>query len=142
MGTTIAEFGAGNTPLDMIAYSKGGKNYILMSNTSRGVMKFSAEGLETFSPITKQVPDKAGVPYETIATMTNVAQMDQFDAQRAGLTARGAPLHVQLPLQPLDSQQRIGVLIAGARDRSRLAISHLARPFQPALVEVFVQHRE
>jgi hypothetical protein len=88
MGTTIAEFGAGNTPLDMIAYSKGGKPFILMSNTSRGVMKFSAEGLEKFEPITKQVPDKAGVPYETVASLTGVVQMDQFDAQSAVVLTR------------------------------------------------------
>lgn len=90
MGTTIAEFGAGNTPLDMIAYTKEGKNFILMSNTSRGVMKFSAEGLEKFTPITTPVADKAGVPYETIAALTGVVQMDQFDAQRAVVVTRGA----------------------------------------------------
>jgi hypothetical protein len=90
MGTTIAEFGAGNTPLDMIAYSKGGKNFILMSNTNRGVMKFATEGLENYTPITAQVPDKAGVPYETIASLTGVVQMDQFDAQRAVVLTRGA----------------------------------------------------
>jgi len=87
-GTTIAEFGAGNTPLDMIAYSKGGKNYILMSNTSRGVMKFSADGLETFKPITGSVADKAGVPYETVTSMTGVVQMDQLDSQRAVILQR------------------------------------------------------
>jgi len=100
-GTTIAEFGAGNTPLDMIAYSKGGKNYILMSNTSRGVMKFSAEGLETYKPITTGIADKAGVPYETITSMTGVVQMDQLDGQRAVILQRngsGLDLHtVALP---------------------------------------------
>ena len=100
-GTTIAEFGAGNTPLDMIAYSKGGKNYILMSNTSRGVMKFSADGLETYKPITQSVADKAGVPYETVASLTGVVQMDQFDAQRAVIlekTASGLDLRtIALP---------------------------------------------
>lgn len=100
-GTTIAEFGAGNTPLDMIAYSREGKNFILMSNTSRGVMKFSADGLEAFAPITGSVPDKGGVPYETVASLTNVVQMDQLDAQRAVVlqrTASGFDLHtVALP---------------------------------------------
>jgi len=88
MGTTIAEFGAGNTPLDMIAYSKGGKNFILMSNTARGVMKFSTEGLEKYQPITQAVSDKAGVPYETIASLTGVVQMDQLDAQNAVILTR------------------------------------------------------
>jgi len=98
MGKTIAEFGAGNTPLDMIAYSKGGQNYILMSNTSRGVMKFSTAGLDKYDPITKAVPDKQGVPYETIASLTNVMQMDQFDAQRAVILTRSGDLRtVALP---------------------------------------------
>ena len=88
MGTTIAEFGAGNTPLDMIAYTKEGKSFILMSNTNRGVMKFSAEGLDKFEPITNRVPDKAGVPYETVAALTGVVQMDQFDSQRAVVVTR------------------------------------------------------
>ena len=88
MGTTIAEFGAGNTPLDMIAYNKGGKNFILMTNTSRGVMKFSADGLEKFNPITTSVPGTGGVPYETIAGMTGIVQMDQLDANRAVVVAR------------------------------------------------------
>jgi len=88
MGKTIAEFGAGNTPLDMIAYNKGGQNFILMSNTSRGVMKFSAQGLDKFDAITAPVADKAGVPYETVAALTGVVQMDQFDAQRAVVVTR------------------------------------------------------
>jgi hypothetical protein len=87
-GTTIAEFGAGNTPLDMIAYTKGGKNYILMSNTSRGVMKFSADGLEGFPAITTSVPGTGGVPYETVTLLAGVVQMDKFDAQNAVVLQR------------------------------------------------------
>ena len=88
MGKTIAEFGAGNTPLDMIAYNKGGQNFILMSNTSRGVMKFSAQGLDKFDAITTSVPGTGGVPYETVAALTGVVQMDQLDAQRAVVVTR------------------------------------------------------
>jgi hypothetical protein len=98
MGTTIAEFGAGNTPLDMIAYNKGGQNYILMSNTTHGIMKFSADGLEKFASITTSVPGTGGVPFERIASITNVAQMDQFDAQRAMVLTRTGDLRtVALP---------------------------------------------
>ena len=38
-GTTIAEFGAGNRVLDMIVYRKGGQEFLLTANNSRGVMK-------------------------------------------------------------------------------------------------------
>jgi len=88
MGKTIAEFGAGNNPLDMIAYSKGGKNFILMSNDRHGILKFSAEGLDKYQGLTTSVPGKAGVPAETIASLTGVVQLDQFDAQRAVILTR------------------------------------------------------
>ena len=38
-GVTIAEFGAGNRVLDMIVYRKGGQEFLLTTNNSRGVMK-------------------------------------------------------------------------------------------------------
>lgn len=77
-GTTIAELGAGNKPLDMIVYVKDGKHFILMANSARGVMKLPADNLETFSPITKQT-QATGVPYETIASLKGVQQLDKFD---------------------------------------------------------------
>ena len=43
-GTTIGEFGAGSRPIDMILYKKNGKDFLLMSNTNRGVMKIPTEG--------------------------------------------------------------------------------------------------
>jgi hypothetical protein len=46
-GTTVAELGNGNTPLDMVVYNKGGKDYLLMINTSRGVMKIDLEKVGT-----------------------------------------------------------------------------------------------
>jgi hypothetical protein len=81
-GTTIAELGAGNRPLDMIVYSKGGKHFILMANSARGVMKLPADNLETFQPITKQT-EATGVPYETIASLKGVQQLDKYDDTNA-----------------------------------------------------------
>ena len=46
-GTTIAELGNHNQPLDIIAYEKDGKHFLLMANAVRGVMKISTEGLLT-----------------------------------------------------------------------------------------------
>jgi len=77
-GTTIAELGNGNRPLDMIVYTKADKHFILMANSSRGVMKLPADNLDTFKPITAHT-ETAGVPYETIATLKGVQQLDKFD---------------------------------------------------------------
>src|SRR5437867_4768619 len=93
LGTTIAELGMGNNPLDMIVYNRDGKEYFLMSNDRRGVMKLPTANLGSTPAITAQVPQNvagpsgiqgtAGVPYETIATLTNVQQLDKFNDQMA-----------------------------------------------------------
>jgi hypothetical protein len=81
-GTTIAELGNRNRPLDMIVYRKDGKDYFLMANSSRGVMKLPAEKLDSYSPITAQT-EKQGVPYETLAQFQGVQQLDKFNETTA-----------------------------------------------------------
>ena len=43
-GVTIAEFGSGNRPLDMIVYQKDGEDFLLMSNNRHGVRRFQPSG--------------------------------------------------------------------------------------------------
>lgn len=81
-GTTIAELGNRNRPLDMIVYRKNGHDYILMANSSRGVMKLSADQLDRYEAITAQTEIR-GVPYETIAGLKGVQQLDKFDDANA-----------------------------------------------------------
>jgi hypothetical protein len=83
VGNTIAEMGAGNTPLDMIVYNKGGKDYFLMSNTRLGVTKVPTDSLGSTAAITARVPGTAGVTYETIAGLANIQQLDKFNDQLA-----------------------------------------------------------
>lgn len=90
-GTTIAELGNRNRPIDMFVYSKDGKDYLLMSNTSRGVMKIPTDTFAAAAPITERVEaEKAGVPYETVTSLTGVEQMDLFDASQALVLSRTA----------------------------------------------------
>ena len=84
-GTTIAELGNHNRPIDMIVYQKDGKDYLFMTNNSRGVMKIPTEGVGSAPPITTPVPDKQGIGYETIASLKGAEQMDQLDDQHAVL---------------------------------------------------------
>ncbi len=81
-GSTIAELGNHNRPLDMIVYSKGGRDYFLMANSSRGVMKLAADGLDGYKPILAQT-EVTGVPYETIAGLKGVQQLDKLDDANA-----------------------------------------------------------
>ncbi len=96
-GTTIAELGAGNRPIDMIMYKKDGKEFLLMSNTSRGVMKIGTERFAEQSAITEPVQTgTAGVTYETIASLTGVQQLDKLDATHAVMIAKSAAGTVNL----------------------------------------------
>jgi len=89
LGTTIAELGAGNRPIDMLLYKKGNTEFLLMSNTSRGVMKIATTPFGSASGITTKVPEgTAGVPFETIAAMQGVVQMDLLDATRSIVITR------------------------------------------------------
>ena len=83
----------------MIVYRKGGKHYILMANTSRGVMKLTADNLESYQPITKQT-ETAGVPYETIAALKGVQHLDKYDDGNA-LVLMGDAASLDLRTVPL-----------------------------------------
>jgi hypothetical protein len=82
-GKTVAELGNRNRPLDMIVYQKDGKDYLLLANSSRGIMKISTDQLEAAESIAAPVSDKKGLPYQTIESWTGVEQLDRLDPQHA-----------------------------------------------------------
>jgi len=81
-GTTIAELGAGNRPLDMIAYKKDNHDYLLLANSARGVMKLDAANLEQYKPIVAP-SDVAGVPYTTLTDLKGVKHLTKLDNANA-----------------------------------------------------------
>lgn len=84
-GTTVAELGNMNRPLDMIIYKKDGKDFLLMSNDKRGVMKISTENLATNPGLTEPVRGGgvAGQTYETIKELDGVVQLDRLNNDHA-----------------------------------------------------------
>lgn len=82
-GSTIAELGNRNRPLDMIVYQKDGKDFLLLANSSRGVMKIPTDGADKAESISKPVQGTKGVEYETVASLKGVTQLDKFDATHA-----------------------------------------------------------
>ena len=82
-GKTIAELGNRNRPLDIVIYSKDGKDYALIANTSRGVMKVNLAGTDTADEITSKISDTAGLPYETIKTLAGTTQLDKLSKDQA-----------------------------------------------------------
>ena len=101
-GVTIGEFGAGNRVLDMIVYEKGGEEFLLTTNNSRGVMKIPTATFADAKPITEPVlSETGGVPFETITNMTGIEQMDKFDDQNTIVLARTDSSGLNLQIVPL-----------------------------------------
>jgi hypothetical protein len=89
IGTTIAELGNRNRPTDMIVYRKDGKDFLLIANTSRGVMKVPTAGFSSAQGITARVTSETGgVGFEPVATLKGVEQLDLLDDQRALILSR------------------------------------------------------
>src|SRR5262245_53985317 len=89
LGTTIAELGNRNRPLDMVLYKKDGKEFLLMSNNSRGVMKIPTAGFANAEKITARVAaETSGIAYETITAMKGIEQLDLLDDARTIVLAR------------------------------------------------------
>ena len=84
-GKTIAELGNMNRPIDMIVYQKEGKDYLLLANSARGVMKISTDNIENMDSIVEPVRGggKKGLPYETIADWKGIEHLDRFDDKSA-----------------------------------------------------------
>jgi hypothetical protein len=102
MGTTIAELGNRNRPTDMVVYKKDGKDYLLIANTSRGVMKVATDGFATAPGITARVAtETGGVGFEPVASLKGVEQLDLLDAQRAIVLARAEGGALSLQAVPL-----------------------------------------
>jgi hypothetical protein len=74
--------GAGNRPLDMIAYKKDGHDFILMANSAHGVLKLRADHLETYKPILAQT-EPAGVPFEHVKDLAGVKHLTSLDNSNA-----------------------------------------------------------
>ncbi len=82
-GTTIAELGNRNNPLDMFVYQQDGKDYLLIANTSRGVMKVTTDEIGEIEGITSRIAGTAGLKYETIEALKGVTQLDRLNATHA-----------------------------------------------------------
>ena len=100
-GKTLAELGNRNRPLDMVVYQKDGKNYLLLANSSRGVMKIPTDGIASAESIETPVPDKKGLGYETLAAWTGVDQLDRLDAGNVVVLRRAEDGTLSLESMPL-----------------------------------------
>jgi hypothetical protein len=82
-GTTVAELGNRNKPLDLIVYKKDGKDFLLLANSSRGVMKITTDNVDKAEGITRPIQGREGLPYETLSDLKGVTQLDELDKDHA-----------------------------------------------------------
>jgi hypothetical protein len=84
-GTTVAELGGGNRPLDMISFKDGSIDYLLIANSDRTLMQISSKEMDKQEGVVKgatRVPvyASAGVKYLSIAEI-GILQLDDFNDQ-------------------------------------------------------------
>jgi hypothetical protein len=100
-GTTIAELGQGNRPLDMFIYQKGGKDYILMANSARGIMKVTTDKADSIDLVNKKIGGVDGLTYDTIKELQGVEQLAKLDNDRALILTRSSTGSLNLDTVPL-----------------------------------------
>ena len=64
VGRTVADLGAMNQPLDMVSFTDEGEEYLLVSNTSHGLIKIAGRDIDGQEPLTEP-QEPVGVPRET-----------------------------------------------------------------------------
>jgi len=81
-GRTVGEFGAGNSPIDMITVSNKDNSYLVMANSSRPVMRVNYKKIATYEgSLTEPIKESfstAGVDFVTLPVVS-VLQMDKLD---------------------------------------------------------------
>jgi hypothetical protein len=81
-GRTVAEFGAGNSPLDMVTMKKGDDLYLIMSNSNRPVMRVKYNSIAGYAgSLTEPIKESYGVAGVEMTNLpvVNVLQMDKLD---------------------------------------------------------------
>jgi hypothetical protein len=89
--TTVAELGNRNQPLDLITYQKDGSEFLLLSNSARGVMKIETEGLKENKGLTEPVQGggTAGQSFTSVESLKGVMQMDKLNDKSALVLVQG-----------------------------------------------------
>lgn len=93
VGTTVAELGNRNRPLDMVVYQKNGQDFLLMANSSRGVMKVDLSEVDSIEGITQRIATTAGLDFETVSDLEGVEQLDLLDKNQALILVKAETGH-------------------------------------------------
>jgi hypothetical protein len=73
---TVAEIGPGSHPIDIKSYQKNGRDFILMANSKRGLIRIDPNDLNAFRGSIDYPTAKAGVAYNTLIPGSRIRQLD------------------------------------------------------------------
>ena len=104
-GKTVAELGGGNRPFDMVTYRspRDGKQYVMIANSHRTLMRFDLAALAAAPSMTtavKQAYQPGGVPYLPVASY-GVLELDNYNSRNLVVLERSA-LDGSLDLDTVD----------------------------------------
>ncbi|MEM7551964.1 MAG: hypothetical protein AAF363_19940 [Bacteroidota bacterium] len=77
---TLAEFGSGNMPIDIISYQKEGKDYILMSNISKALIRIDPDDIAKQKAVTEPLEEgqyTSGLPHAVLSKV-GITQIDNY----------------------------------------------------------------
>jgi hypothetical protein len=87
-GRTVAELGAGNTPTDLVSFTRDGKDVILGVNSRHPLMRIDASDVAAGPSLT--TPDREGIARTALTQPAGITQMSDLDAQHVVVIQRGA----------------------------------------------------
>jgi hypothetical protein len=76
-GRTVAELGAGNTPLDIVSFRQGGEEHLLISHSRHPLMKLACRDIDVQEPLTEP-REPIGVPRE-MPDLKGIGRMDNLN---------------------------------------------------------------
>ena len=76
---TVAEIGPGNYPFDIKIYNKKGREYILIANNKRGLIKIKPSDIAAQKKSIDRPTSRAGVAYETLVNGSHLRQLDNLN---------------------------------------------------------------
>jgi len=90
-GRTVAEFGSGNFPLDMVVMRKEGRDVLVLANSQLPILVIDPADIERFEgAITEEVPGYLGGVSAEYRAGTGTVQMDRLNDQNLVLLRRNA----------------------------------------------------
>ena len=94
VGRTVAELGAMNQPLDMVAFTQAGQEHLLIANSNHGLVKIACRDIDVQEPLTEP-RGPIGVPRETedLRGVTRLANLD--GSHVLALQAEGGRQHLR-----------------------------------------------